>query len=177
MQVAAGDGSPPGRFTLDGSGLMTFVAILLSTLILVAVAVVLVNLPRWRHARRAADLAQARREFRLRREWLEAEFVSLATELVEPEGIEPIDFEFHNDYAMARNRYNGELQALVAVTIEFAATDMQGLVEIEQRGRVRTATAVFRRDPFEWTTDGCVVLNLNPEETLKYYGNQLESID
>jgi len=177
MLDAAGSGLLPDRIAFDGTDSMTFVAILLSALILLAVAAVLVYLPRWRHAQREAELAQARQEFRLRREWLEAEFVTLATELVEPEGIEPIDFEFHNHYALARNRFNSELQALVAVTIEFAATNMGGLVEIEQHGRVRTATAVFRRDPFEWTTDGRVVLNLNPEETLKYYGNQLEPVD
>jgi hypothetical protein len=151
-------------------------AILVVGAIVVIIALV-VTKPRRRAEMEQAQLLSARKQFAFRREWLEAHFLTLAGKSGRPRGLEWSDGEFDNDVAFARDRVSGELRALVGVTISFAAIEGGGMEDVEAVGDLRAATAVFRFDGNEWTTDGRAVFNLNPTETIQWYQNELEIVE
>jgi hypothetical protein len=127
--------------------------------------------------RRRLQLRQAYDLFHLRREWLEAQFITAASSSGRPRGLEWVDCGFDDDdVVFARDRQNGGLRAFVAVTISFEAIPGGGMEDVEAVGNLRAATAVFRCDDGTWTTDGRTIFNLNPEETIRHFGNELELV-
>ncbi len=133
---------------------------------------------RWRKARRAKEVLQlARGIFRRRREWLEAEFVTRASERGKPRDFAWAGCEFADAVAFARDRSTGQLRALVEVTICFEAEDGVALDGGEAGVAVRLATAVFRFEKDMWTSDGRAIFNLNPAETIRRYQHELEVVD
>ena len=78
--------------------------------------------------------------------------------------------DFDDACRFARDRQSGQLWALVGVSITFALPEP--MTRRRNAGRVhhdRQATAVFRFDGAQWTTDGRAVFNLNPTETIRRY--------
>ena len=127
----------------------------------------------WRSRRRAAELAQARREFHPVRERLEAKFVQLAGASGKPRGLRWTNCDFDNDVAYARDRQSGALCAFVGVTISFEAVEGGGMEEVEAVGNLRAATAVFRYTEGRWNTDGRAIFNLNPTEAIAHFHDDL----
>ena len=132
--------------------------------------------PRWRKRRQDKRLATARRQFQLRREWLEANFLKLASESGVPRGLTWVDCDFENAVAFARDKHSGQLRALVGVAISFEAIDGGGLEDNPNVGNLRAATAVFRYEHTRWETDGRAVFNLNPAQTIQKF-TELEVVD
>ncbi len=120
--------------------------------------------------------AKARELFHRRREWLEAEFLSRAGKSGRPRGLDWVDCDFDDEVAFARGRQNGQLHALVAVTIRFDAILGGGMEHVEAVGNLRSATAVFRFDRDHWETEGRAVFNLSPEETIQHFAHELEGV-
>jgi len=121
-------------------------------------------------------LAGAMKDFHCRREYLEAKFFDLAARSGKPRGLKWVRCDFEDDVAYARDRQSGSLTALVAVTIGFSATEGGGMEHVEAVGNLRAATAVFELSGGRWTTHGRTVFNLNPTETIDYYGRYLERV-
>ncbi|MHB8971446.1 MAG: hypothetical protein ACYC3X_09050 [Pirellulaceae bacterium] len=129
----------------------------------------------WR--RRCADHAKlclAKELFHRRREWLEADFLSLASAGGKPRRLVWSGCDFANEVAFARDRSSGQLRALVAVTISFTSIESGGQDDVRSETTHRAATSVFRFDGRRWTTDGRAVFNLNPHETIRRYRHELE---
>lgn len=120
----------------------------------------------WREAR----FAEARRDFHLQRERLEAKFVRLGMSGQRADVPRWTDCDFDDDVAYARSRSTKELSAFVGVTIEMEGDDDCGL------GSYRSATAVFRFDREHWDTDGRAIFNLTPTEAIRYYQGDLEIV-
>lgn len=138
-------------------------------------ALALVSVWPFLRARNAAKAAQqARLTFQLRREWLEARFVSLAEKSGKPRGLRWVDCDFENHVEFARDRATGRLRALVGVTIQFEAVEGGGMEEVEAVGNLRAATVVFRLDGSEWETDGRACFNLSPMQTIEHFQHELE---
>jgi hypothetical protein len=94
-----------------------------------------------------------------------------------PRGLIWKSCDFGQDVRLARDKSNGELLALVSVTIAFDAVpggDMEGLPAVSN---LRCATAVFSFRDGAWTTTGRAAFNLTPEETLDRFRNQYEPIE
>jgi hypothetical protein len=127
--------------------------------------------------KRQAGIMEARHMFRRRREWLEAEFVTIASERRKPRDLVWADCEFDNDVAFARDRDTGQLRALVGVTISFEAEEGGSMEDVEAVCSLRAATAVFSYRKGAWTTEGRAVFNLNPEQTIRRYQHELEVLD
>ena len=144
---------------------------------LVAGVISVCLLPRLRQSWRQSRLAQARRDFRLQRERLEANFIQLAARTGKPRGLAWADCEFDDDVAMARDRHTGELRALVGVTVRFEAIEGGDMEDVEAVGRLRAATAVFRAERNRWVTDGRAIFNLNPSEAIRHFQSELEMVD
>lgn len=134
----------------------------------------------WRLARPLRILRQrkasedARREFHIRRERLECNFVQIAARSGKPRGLRWVDCDFDNDVTYASNRQNGgRLSALVGCTVRFEAVEGGGMEEVAAVSNLRAATALFEFDGKQWQTTGRVVFNLNPAETIKHFRDQL----
>ncbi|MCU0959066.1 MAG: hypothetical protein MUF48_03080 [Pirellulaceae bacterium] len=149
------------------------------TLAGIAIAVVLGSLAwhavAWRMRRVQRDrLRLAKVLFRRRREWLEAEFLSLASATGKPRSVLWAGCEFENAVSFARDRHTGQIRALVGVTIGLTPGEGQSFGQFDAEPAQREATAVFHFDGQRWMTDGRAVFNLNPEETIRRYRHELE---
>ena len=131
----------------------------------------------WAMRRREAQQLRARQEFLLRREWLEAKFLEIASARGLPRGLAWVDCDFESPVSFARDRRSGELTALVAVAIRFEAIEGGGMEDVEAVAQRKAATAVFRHDGKQWTTDGRAIFNLNPVETIARFQSELETAD
>lgn len=158
--------------------MFTMPVLLIVVGVLVGVAVALaIAWPRWKQRQAEVMLDHARREFHLRREWLEASFLKLASKTGLPRGLKWVDCDFDNPVCLARDRSSGHLRALVGVTIAFSAIAGGGMEDVEAVGNLRAATAVFRFENGAWTTDGWAIFNLNPSEAIEHYHRELELVD
>lgn len=75
-----------------------------------------------RKTHRLMNRTNGREIFQRRREWLEAKFLTLASQSGLPRGLTWTDCDFEDGVAFARERRTGELKAFVGVTISFEAT-------------------------------------------------------
>jgi hypothetical protein len=133
--------------------------------------------PAWCKHRAATRLAAARRLFHLRREWLEAQFVTLASKMAKPRGLAFADCEFGDEVAFATDRKTGQLRAFVGVSIMFRAEEDGGMEDNPNVSNLRVGTAVFHYGGRRWVTEGRAVLNLNPLETIERFHHELEMVD
>jgi len=163
--------------TADLLGLLRLVG-LLGLLALIAGAAWL-GLQAWkqrRSKRQEAAWEHARKEFRLRREGLEAKFFQLAARTGKPRGLRWVDVVFDNDVAFARDRRTNELSSFVGVSIRFEAIEGGGMEEVEAVGNIRVATAVFHLRQTRWSTEGQALFNVNPAEAIQRYHDQFELV-
>lgn len=128
--------------------------------------------PRVRRAR-PSMLAQARREFHLRREWLEVKFIAMANRRSQTGIVRWADCRFEDEVSFVRSRASGELSALVeiCVPVEDSCSADQHTVSR------RVGTAVFRYQRKTWSTDGSAILNLNPAEAIRFYREDFEVVE
>lgn len=138
---------------------------------------VLIFGPSWYRRWQRARVRQARAQFSLRREWLEARFLALAARSGKPRGLEWVDCEFDSSVRFARDRDSGQLRALVGVTISFEATVGGGMEDVEAVGNLRAATAVFKCEDGVWSTEGRAIFNLSPEQAIKHFEHELELVE
>lgn len=148
--------------------------------ILLAPALLAIGILNWRRLRAAAvekRMQAARANFRRRREWLEARFFTLAAESGRPRGLAWVDCEFADAVSFAREKTTGELRALVAVNISFEAIAGGDLEDNPNVGRIRAATAVFLHRHDQWETDGRAIMNLDPQQAINHFRQELETVD
>lgn len=117
-----------------------------------------------------------RAEFQIQRERLEAKFFEMASNSGKPRGLRWTDCSFDDEITYARQIENGELCALVSVTISFEAIIGGGMEEVEAVSNLRSATAMFRVVEGRWQTDGRAIFNLNPTEAIAHYPENLAPI-
>lgn len=136
----------------------------------------IVALSTYLHFRRksARLIDNAMGTFHLRREWLEADFLTAASSSGKPRGLRWADVDFEDGVTFARDRSNGQVRAFVGVTIGFEAIEGGGMEDVEAVGNLRTATAVFRFNSDRWTTDGRTLFNLGPAEAVLHFQHELE---
>ncbi|MEX0725957.1 MAG: hypothetical protein WEB58_04505 [Planctomycetaceae bacterium] len=115
---------------------------------------------------RLRETRRAMREFRLRREQLEAKFYDLARLSGKPKGLRWIDCEWQNTVRFARQIDTKLLTAFVGVNIRFEAVEGQGMEEVAAVGTIRDACAVFHYRMGRWGTGGRALFNMNPQEAV-----------
>ena len=151
-------------------------------LVLLGLAVAASIVGMWRLRRRESrtcdvDFAAAKASFQQRREWLEARFLTQASQSGKPRGLAWADCDFGNPVAWARDRESGELRALVGVTIRFEAVEGGGMENNPNVGNLRAATAVFRLRDSQWESDGRALFNLSPAQAIEHFQHELETVD
>src|SRR5262245_19580928 len=93
-----------------------------------------------------------------------------------PRGLRWMSCEFFDPFRLARDKANGKLLGLVGVTIGFEAIEGGGMEDVEAVGNLRAATATFTWDGREWTTGGRAIFNLEPQEVLERYRDNLDAV-
>jgi hypothetical protein len=124
----------------------------------------------------ARRVKRAMGQFLRNRSELESQFFRAAAASGKPRGLAWKSCAFQNGVVLARDRANGELVALVGVTIAFEAIEGGGMEEVEAVGNLRAATAVFSNNGRNWTTAGRAVFNLEPREVLERYRSSLDAV-
>ena len=144
----------------------------------VAVCLAAMAVAWWFWRRNPQEDEQAVRDsFRRVREWLEAEFFTLAAQSGSPRGLAWVDCDFADPVAFARDRRSGELRAFVAVSIRFEAVEGGGMEDNPNVSNVRSATAVFLHRRGTWITEGRAIMNLNPHQAIDRFGTELEAVE
>ncbi len=112
-------------------------------------------------------------QFDAQRPALEVEFLAAAAATGKPRGLRWVNCRLDGPATFAIDRTSAELYALVAATVSFAAIEGGGMEEVDAVSNLRAATTVFVRRDHRWTTDGRIVFNLGPAETLNHYRESL----
>jgi hypothetical protein len=169
-----------GEFRIGVFGAMDYLYWILGGMLLGGVATAAGYFFGWlpmRARQREQRLVKARKDFHLRREQLEARFLTRASNSGKPRGLRWVDCDFDNEITYARDKRTGQLSAFVGVTISFEAIEGGGMEHVEAVGNLRAATAVFNLDEnMVWHTDGRAIFNLNPVEAVQYYQANLELV-
>lgn len=143
--------------------------------VLLVLAAVLLRRKLWSFGGQV-QVERAREMFRLQRERLEIQFIKAAAATGKPRGLFWKECQWENEVLFVRDRENGQIAALVGVTIQFEAVpggDMEGLPAV---GNLRNASAVFFFSKGCWGTAGRAVFNKNPAEAVEHFKNQYEPI-
>jgi hypothetical protein len=163
-------------FTLSPGAAMWLPVSITVAVVLAITALAYSLWPRRKHLQ-PAQIQRARKLFHLRREMLEAKFITLAGSTGKPRGLIWSDCDFDDDVVLARERTGHGLKALVSVTIQFEAIEGGGMEHNPNVANLRAATAVFQFDGQEWTTAGQTVFNLDPVQTVRRFEHELELVE
>ncbi len=125
--------------------------------------------PSWKRRRNERRMEWASHLFHLRREWLEADFLTAMKQKAQPRGLSWGDCEFEDGVFLDTNRQDGQLRAFVAVSIGFQAIEGGGMEDNPNVANLRAATAVFLFDGKKWCTDGRTMFNLSPQEAAERF--------
>lgn len=137
--------------------------------------VILFAIPAARMIRRR-EWRRGIREFRLRREMLEARFFDLARKQGKPRDLRWLSCDWQDGVTFAIDRQSNLLTAFVGVNIRFEAVeggDMEGVAAVDV---VRDAAAVFHYRNGLWGTGGRALFNLNPEDALRSLASQYDRL-
>ena len=148
-------------------------------LVIGAVAVLVARLlwQRWQAAQQKAKHQLATLEFPDARDELQRAFLQAAAATGKPRGLSWKQCDLHEDELFAIDRANSDLYALVGATISFEAIPGGGMEDVEAVSSLRCATAIFALRDGQWTTDGRVVFNLEPPQTLEHYQESLQAFN
>ncbi|MEN0110668.1 MAG: hypothetical protein AAF805_08070 [Planctomycetota bacterium] len=125
-----------------------------------------------RRLRRQATAALQR--FPADRSGLGEAFRVAASATGKPRGLRWTGCRLTGEPTLARDRVTGDVYALLSVEVSFEAIPGGDMEDVEAVSNVRAATAVFVWRGREWRTDGRVVFNHTPAETLQRYADSLE---
>jgi hypothetical protein len=131
---------------------------------------------RFRRALLIRRIDRARQDFTAHRAAFDEQFRVAAGATGKPRGLAWKKCELHGPLILARDRANGELIGLIAVTISFEALEGGGMEDVAAVGNLRAATAVFHWNSRGWTTQGRAVFNLEPREVLDRYADSLDPV-
>jgi hypothetical protein len=138
---------------------------------IVAVAIALGLAVRWFwRLGRAVQVERARELFRLQHERFEELLLNAATALGKPRGLHWKRCEIVGDAVLARNGVKA-IVALVPVVIQFEPIPGSEMEDVPAAREPRIATAVFTFHRGHWQTDGRVVFNLDPMQTITHIGS------
>lgn len=141
--------------------------------VMVAAAVAAGFAGRWVwHLGRAVQVERARELFRLQHERFEQMLLIAAAETGKPRGLTWVGCEITGAAVLARDRQTRGIVAFVPVVVRFEPVPGGDMEDVPAARDPRPATAVFAFVRGHWATDGRVVFNHTPEQTLATFGGQ-----
>lgn len=125
---------------------------------------------------REREARQALRQFRLRREMLEARFFDMASAIGKPRGLRWVECDWLNEVTFARDRKSQMLTAFVAVNIKFEAIEGGDMEDVAAVSNIRDAAAVFHYHRGSWGTGGRALFNMNPADAISRLEGQYDPV-
>lgn len=125
---------------------------------------------------RRLEVDRAIKEFKLRREVLEARFFDLASQKGKPRGLRWTQCDWKEEVRFARDLNTQLLTAFVSVEIRFEAIEGGDMEEVEAVGDVRDASALFHYQNGVWGTGGKALFNMNPSAAVDRLVGQYEPV-
>jgi len=125
---------------------------------------------------RRREAATARRQFKLRREMLEARFFEMASRCGKPRGLIWKECDWQEPVTFARDLESGLLTAFVGVEIHFEAVEGGDMEDVEAVSTIRDAAAVFHYHAGQWGTGGKALFNMNPADAITRLEGQFEPV-
>jgi hypothetical protein len=119
---------------------------------------------------------RARELFHLQRERLQECFLETAGASDKPRGLRWAECQWASDVHFARDRRNGDIYALVGLSVRFEPTPGSLPEDWPTVDQYRQATGVFCYHKGEWQTQGRCLFNLAPLEALARFGDQYEPL-
>ncbi len=113
------------------------------------------------------DRERGMREFRLRRERLEAEFVRLASERGSPRDLLWRECQWLESVTFGRGIDSGLLTAFVGVLVRFEVADDEDADDYPEAALLREGVALFHYRSGRWGTGGRVFFNMSPADALE----------
>lgn len=156
---------------------MGYLWIILAITAIAIVGIAAMAVQRLQATRTAVNRERAIQEFAAERDDLCGLFLRTAAASGKPRGLRWTGCELSGAPLFAVDDATGELIALIAATISFAAIEGGGMEEVEAVGNLRSATAVFMHRGEGWLTDGRVIFNLEPAEALAKFQGTLRPLD
>jgi len=123
---------------------------------------------------RAVQIERAREFFRLQHERYEGALLVAARATGKPRGLHWLGAAIVGEASLARNAA-GAIVALVPVVVRFEPVEGSDMEQAPYAREPRVATALFTFRRGEWHTDGRIVFNLNPKQSVDHF--RLEPID
>jgi len=155
---------------------MGYFWIILAIAAMAIVGIAVTSLKRLQATRTAGNRERAINEFAAERDDLTGLFLRIAAASGKPRGLRWSGCELSGPPLFAIDDATGELIALIAATISFAAIEGGGMEEVEAVSNLRSATAVFMHRGDGWITDGRVIFNLEPAEALAKFQGTLRPL-
>lgn len=125
---------------------------------------------------KAIKAERARELFRLQHERFEEQLLKTATATGLPRGLKWLSCPISGDALLVRDSLTGGIVALVPVVIQFEPIEGSDMVDVPAAHEPRPATAVFSFAHGTWETNGRVVFNHTPEQTVAAYAPQFRII-
>ncbi|WP_146117639.1 MULTISPECIES: hypothetical protein [Pirellulaceae] len=129
------------------------------------------------HHLQGINQEHAKQLFRLRREWLETEFMKAAASSGKPRGLRWVDCEFDDDVHFAFDEEIGLLRAFISITVQFEAIQGGDMEDVEAVGVLRAATGFFEYNGVRWIACPRVIFNLSPNQAIQHFHHRSLSID
>lgn len=107
---------------------------------------------------------------------LERQFFEIAASTGKPRGLVWKESRFDDTALLVRDRATNDLYAFVRVTIAFEAVLGGDMEHVEAVSNLRCATAMLEWREGRWTTAGRVMFNLEPDEAVDHYKQNLAAI-
>ena len=123
------------------------------------------------------EARQAIREFRLRREALEAKFFDVAASVGKPRGLRWKECDWQDSVTFGRDVQTQLLTAFASVEIHFEAVEGGDMEDVEAVSTIRDASAVFHYQKGRWGTGGRALFNMNPDDAITHLQGQYEPVN
>lgn len=146
------------------------IIVLAALLALGAIAIPLAR--RWERR----QIRRAIRDFRFRREMLEARFLDLARAQGKPRGLNWLDCDWLDSATFAKDKSTGLVTAFVGINVRFEAIEGGDMEDVAAVGTARDAVALFHYQAGAWGTGGRALFNMNPEDAVQRLVNQYERL-
>lgn len=129
-----------------------------------------------RDQRRATEIDRAVNSFRLQREYVEAKFFDVAGSLGQQPAVRWRECEWQRNATFARDLQSGVITAFVSLVVHFETTEEAQQLGAEGGATACQAAALFHYHEGRWTTNGWILLNMDPDDALIGLDDEFEPV-
>lgn len=137
----------------------------------------LVAVIRWlRHFGEVVQAERARELFRLQHERFEEALLKAASEKGKPRGLRWVSCLITGDALLVRDTSLNKIVAMVPVEVRFEPAPGSDMEDVPAAHEPRPTTAIFAFSKGEWLTEGRVIFNLDPHQTVRQSAGHYEEL-